>query len=283
MKKVLYRLQSYYKHQATEVEKPAIRYILDNPRDVTSMDIHTLAKLGYCSSATIVRICKKLGFSGFKEVKLAILNDLNFSEEIYRDKFKNSKDEDIVAIVKNVLNQNINAITNTFNLIDYEELSKIIKIIDNTKVIRLYGIGASYLVCKDFQQKLERINKLNVLYEDTHLQLISASNIESDELAFVISYSGKTREILEMAEMIKANGATLISITAYDHNKLMQLADYNLFVPKIEGLQRISAGSSRISQLSIIDIIYNTYIETVREKYMNNILETSKLLKKEED
>ena len=65
MKKVLYRLQSYYNNQATETEKSVLRYILDNTADVVSMDIYTLAKKGYCSPATIVRICKKNHFNGF--------------------------------------------------------------------------------------------------------------------------------------------------------------------------------------------------------------------------
>lgn len=283
MKKVLFRLQSYYKYQATDVEKPVIRYILDNPRDVTSMDIHSLAKIGYCSAPTIVRICQKNGFKGFKDVKLAIINDLTLNEEIFRDRYIEFEGNTINKIVQLVLNKNVNAITNTYNLVDFEELKKIIEKMKATQVIRLFGIGASFLVCKDFQQKLERINKFSVLYEDTHMQLINAKNIKSDELAFIISYSGQTQEILKMANIIKSNGATIIAITRYDHNKLMNLADHNLFVPSIEEIHRIGAGSSRISQFSIIDILYNIYIEDTKEKSTDNILETGKLLKKDEE
>ena len=282
MKKILFRLQSYYKYQATDIEKPVIRYILDNPRKVTTMDIHTLAKIGYCSAPTIVRICKKNGFEGFKDVKLAIMNELTFNEEIFRNKFIDFEGDDIHRTAQIVLNENVNAITNTYNLIDFIELNKIIEKIDEAKIIRLFGIGASYLVCKDFQQKLERINKYSILHEDTHMQFISASNIQKDEIAIVISYSGMTQEIVKMANMIKDNGANLISITRYDSNKLMNLADYKMFVPSIEGLQRISAGSSRISQLSLIDVIFNAYVDKMKLKYADNITKTGQLLDKEE-
>lgn len=86
MKKVIYRLQSYYDNQATEVEKPIIRYILDNPRDAVATDIHSLAKQGYCSAATIVRICKKNGFKGLRELKIALMEDINFNAELIREK-----------------------------------------------------------------------------------------------------------------------------------------------------------------------------------------------------
>lgn len=55
MKKVIYRLESYYTSQTTDVEKSVIKYILDNIREVTEMYIHTLAKKGYCSPATIIK------------------------------------------------------------------------------------------------------------------------------------------------------------------------------------------------------------------------------------
>src|SRR5574344_1425362 len=114
MKKILFRLQSYYKYQATDIEKPVIRYILDNPRKVTAMDIHTLAKIGYCSAPTIVRICQKNGFKGFKDVKLAIMNELTFNEEIFRKKFIDFEGDDIHKTAQVVLNENVNAITNTY-------------------------------------------------------------------------------------------------------------------------------------------------------------------------
>lgn len=123
---------------------------------------------------------------------------------------------------------------NTYNLVDYKQISKVVKLIDKSKVIRLYGLGASFLVAKDFQQKLERISKMTVLYEDTQLQLISSTNIQEDELAIVIFYSEQIKEVLEMAINIKLNNATLVSITKYFNNKLFNLSDFSLNVPNIE-------------------------------------------------
>ncbi|MFM1571887.1 hypothetical protein EQF93_01075 [Helcococcus ovis] len=73
MRELLYK-------SSDDVEKPVIKYILENIREITEMDIHTLAKKGYCSPVTIVRISKKIGFNGFKELKIALLNDINFND-----------------------------------------------------------------------------------------------------------------------------------------------------------------------------------------------------------
>lgn len=282
MKKVIYRLESYYTSQATDVEKTVIKYILDNIRETTEMDIHTLAKRGYCSPATIVRISKKIGFRGFKELKIALLNDINFNDELVRSNLSNLKSSDEESIVREIFNENIRSLNNTYNLIDYDQISKIVKLIDESKVIRLFGLGASFLVAKDFQQKLERINKLTVLYEDTHLQMINSMNISKNEVAIVISYSGQTHEILEMARNIKLNNGILISITKYSNNKLFSMSDYSLNVPNIEKNLRAAASSSRISQLIIIDILYNTYLEMYKDEFLKRIIKTNEMLGKEE-
>ncbi|EHR35490.1 MurR/RpiR family transcriptional regulator [Helcococcus kunzii] len=280
MKKVIYRLQTYYNNQATEVEKPVIRYILDNPREVISTDIHKLARLGFCSAATIVRICKKNGISGYKDLKLALMNELNFNDNLIKDSVKAKNATGAPEIVNEIFNENIKAINNTYNLIDYEVIDKVVNLMKKAKVIRLFAIGASYLVAKDLQQKFERINKFSVLYEDTHLQIVNSNNATKDDLAIIISYSGETKELTSMAKNIKSNGCKIVSITQYSNNKLMSMADYNLFVPQIEKSLRIGAGSSRISQLSVVDYLYHLYLEIEDKKYMEKIIQTNKLLQK---
>lgn len=281
MKKVIYRLQSYYDNQATEVEKPVIRYILDNPRETIESDIHSLAKKGFCSAATIIRICKKNGFSGYKTLKIALMSDINFNTELIRGNNtikKNEKDKQ--DIIHEIYEENIRAITNTYNLVDLNVIEQVIKKMKSANIIRLFAIGASYLVAKDIQHKLERINKTSLLYEDTHMQIVNSNNANVEDLAIIVSYSGETKEIVEMAKTIKSNGCKIVSLTQYSNNKLMSLADYNLFVPTIETAPRVGAGTSRLTQLTVVDFLYHSYLEIEDKKYMEKIIKTNDLLRK---
>lgn len=247
------------------------------------MDIHTMAKNCFCSPATIVRICKKNGFSGFKELKQALWNDINFSKQLMQANLTAPSDEKIPNIVAKVLNTNIIAIQNIYNLLDFDELGRIVELLLSVRYVYLYGIGASFLVAKDFQQKLERINKRTFLYEDIHLQLISSTNMEPGDMAIIVSYSGLTKEIIEIAKNVKMCGGKIIAITKYGTNKLSSMSDYNLFVPMLEKPLRVGASSSRVSQLSVVDIVYNTYISMEKDKSMEKILSTNKLLEKKEE
>ena len=279
MKKGLYRLEVYYKQSATESEKEVLRFLINQTREAVEMDIHTMAKKCFCSPATIVRICKKNGFSGFKELKQALWNDMNFSKQLMQVNLDAPSGEKIPNIVANVLNTNIMAIQNIYNLLDFDELDRIVALLLSQRYVYLYGIGASFLVAKDFQQKLERINKRTFLYEDIHLQLISSTNLEPGDVAIIVSYSGITKEIIEIAQNVKMCGGKIIAITKYGTNKLSSMSDFNLFVPMLEKPLRVGASSSRVSQLSVVD----TYISLEKDKSMEKILSTNKLLEKKED
>ena len=283
MKKGLYRLEAYYAQNATESEKEVLRFLIHQTKEAVETDIHTMAKKCYCSPATIVRICKKNGFSGFRELKQALANDISFSRQLVQGSLSADSDEKIPNIVARVLNANILAIQNVYNLLDFEELGSIIALLLSGRYVYLYGTGASFLVAKDFQQKLERIHKRTFLYEDIHLQLVSSTNLEKDDLAIIVSYSGMTKEIIEIAGNVKMCGGKIIAITRYGNNKLSSMSDYTLYVPALEKPLRAGAGSSRVPQLSVVDIIYNTCISMEKDKSMEKILSANKLLEKEEN
>ena len=283
MKKGLYRLEVYYKQSATESEKEVLRFLINQTREAVEMDIHTMAKKCFCSPATILMICKKNCFTCFLELKQALCNYMNFSKQLMQVNLDAPSGEKIPNIVANVLNTNIMAIQNIYNLLDFDELDRIVALLLSQRYVYLYGIGASFLVAKDFQQKLERINKRTFLYEDIHLQLISSTNLEPGDVAIIVSYSGITKEIIEIAQNVKMCGGKIIAITKYGTNKLSSMSDFNLFVPMLEKPLRVGASSSRVSQLSVVDIVYNTYISLEKDKSMEKILSTNKLLEKKED
>lgn len=174
--KGLYRLEAYYKQGATESEKEVLRFLINRTGEAIETDIHTMAPKCFCSLATIVRICKKNGFLGLKELKQALQNDINFSRQLMQVTLAAPSDEKLQTIV------------------------------------------ASFLVAKDFQQKFERVNKRTFLYEDIHLQLVSSTNLEPGDTAIIVSYSGMTKEIIEIARNIKLCGGKIIAITRYGTN-----------------------------------------------------------------
>ena len=117
-------------------------------------------------------------------------------------------------------------------------------------------MGASFCTAKDAYLKFLRANKLCVLNEDWHSQLLQARNATAEDVAIVLSYSGATVEMIECMKALKDNGTPTIAITRFLKSPVSDLADEKLYTASNEALFRTGAMASRISQLNIIDILY---------------------------
>ena len=244
----------------TDVDKKIADYINANKELISKLSVGELSKNANVSSASIVRFSRKLGYSGFGELKIEITKDITLKSKDYSYIVKDS-DVGINNIINNITNKTIEAITDTTKLNELEVIEKSIEEIINAKTVYIFGVGGSALVALDLQQKLLRINKPTITFLDSHTQLMVSSNLDKDDIAIGISYSGKSKEVIKSIENAKSKGAKCISITKYGENDLNKICDINLFVPNIENKLREGAISSRIAMLTLIDIMYISIIQ----------------------
>lgn len=274
MKSVLVRLQEYGT-KASGAEKGVVRFLAEKPEEAVTCSIHQLAERTFTSSSTIIRLCRKMGFEGYKELHKSLLYELAVRKESSRQREKEIKREDSLEdIVNKVTYKNIVSLEDTKKLLDLEVLKRCVELLDRSGNVCLFGMGSSLLVAKDAHLKLLRVNKNCSLSDDWHAQLLQARNMTCQDLAIIISYSGLTVEMMTCAEAVKANGAPIITITRFEDTPLSRIADYNLSVAATELIFRSGAMSSRISQLNLIDILYTAYINTRYEESMTQFNKT---------
>lgn len=60
----------------TDAEKQVVDYLLDHLEELALLSINDLAKLSFTSNATIIRVCHKVGVQGYRQLKLALLKEL---------------------------------------------------------------------------------------------------------------------------------------------------------------------------------------------------------------
>lgn len=260
MKNVIVRLNEYVTH-ASGAEKGIIEFILHDPKIMVGMTIHECAKRSYTSPSSVVRLCRKLGFEGFKEFHQSLVYELALLDSDLKEKGKEITYQDSLHdIIEKVTSKNILSLDNTAKLMDDTTLQACVQQMMSCRSICLFGMGASLLVAKDAYLKFLRINKPCIINDDWHAQLLQARNMVSEDLAIAISYSGMTKEVIECIKAAKDKGAKVIAITRFEDNPLAKLADYNLSVSATEFIFRSGAMSSRIAQLNIIDILYAAYV-----------------------
>ena len=210
MKNVLLRLREY-KETLTSTETAIAEYIEENSSLASKLTVRELAEKTFASPSTIVRLCRKLGFEGYNDfqkelmVDLAIVKDGNENHS----EFSFDKNEDVNSIIQKIQSNSINIIQDSIKLLDDASIIEVADRLYEARNVLLFGIGASYYVSRDLYLKLLRLNKPTVSNEDYHSMLLASMNSSKDDLAFVFSYSGNTKEMIKCMEHLKENGTTI--------------------------------------------------------------------------
>lgn len=245
------------KESLTPAEKKVAEYVLAYPDEVPRYSVNKLAMKSKTSDASVIRLCKTLGYDGYRQFIVSISGELasrnTDSSEEYTDI---QPGDNINLIIKNVSYNNSKSIEDTLMVIDNESIKKSVKLLSTAKRINFYGIGASGIVCMDAYQKFMRINKVCNAYTDAHSQLTSASMMTKGDVAVIVSNTGTTVEIVDTVKLVKETGATIIAITKYGKNFLASNSDIVLYFSTPETTIRSGAMGSRIAMLNIIDILF---------------------------
>lgn len=100
----------------TKSEIEVINFIKENPNLVLNMTIGELANQTFSSNTTIIRICKKLGFNGFRDFKIEYLRNieslkyLNNETDFTLPFQENEPTWQIINSISNVYKDSINLI-----------------------------------------------------------------------------------------------------------------------------------------------------------------------------
>ena len=262
-----------YRPLASSAERNIVNFLLEHPRGAVGVSAHRLAELTYTSPSTVVRLSRKLGFTGYKELQQALLYELAVA-----DKSRNIVSEGVMStdstqdIIDKITARNASTLALTRDGLDPAAIDRTVELIHTAPRISLYGIGASLMVAHDLQLKLLRLDIPADLIDDLHSQLVYAKNERPGDLAIVISYSGMTEDILRCARAAKANGATIVSITRGSFSSpLVKMSDVVLGVAATELVLRSGAMSSRIAQLNVVDVLFTAYVSRNYEKSMEHL------------
>lgn len=261
MKSVIVRMQEY-EANASNTEKGIIHYLLSHPDEVAGCSIRRLSEKTFSSASTIIRLCRKTGFDGYKELQRSLLYELAIRKEnnVWQ-KQEIGQQDSLEEIINKVIYKNIASLEDTRKLVDMENLKRCVDLLEQAETVRLFGIGSSLLIARDMYLKMLRVNKSCYICDDWHAQFLHAKNMTAKDLALIISYSGMTEEMITCAREAKSHGAPIIVISRFEESPLVRLANYNLPVAATELIFRSGAMSSRISQLAVVDILYTAYVQ----------------------
>ena len=259
-----------YNDSYTATEKLIAEYILEN--DILQDSAQALGEKTNTSAAAIIRFSKKIGFKGFSDLKMNLAQSTK--EEKQEVDLIFEPEDNISTLVEKGCRLNMNTVLKTYQLINIDTLEESIDLLNNASTIYLFGVGGSSVIGLDIYQKLMRIGKKVIYNADLHVQMTFAQSMDQNDAALIISYSGSTTGLVDVARVLHEKQIPVISITQINSNPISKLSTYSLKVPSEEKALRIGAVSSRISSFVITDLLYYGVFKKNFEEHKKNLIDS---------
>ncbi|WP_164215273.1 MurR/RpiR family transcriptional regulator [Virgibacillus sp. YIM 98842] len=238
-------LMEQHKNKFTKSELKLYNFITENFENIVYQSLTEMAIACHVGEATVLRFCRKLGYKGYQEFKLALARELSIRE-------KHGNDGTYIDKVRNNM---IQAVDDTYKLVDDDHLQMAIDKIHDAQSVVVYGVSSSGIAGLDMQNRLMRIGMNIETITDSHNQVIRSNSTNRETVIIAISLTGSTKDIVDAVKTAKSNGAAVIAITNYMESPLTSYADIVLLTSAKENPLDSGSLVSKISQLFVIDLL----------------------------
>ncbi|MFI3252130.1 MAG: MurR/RpiR family transcriptional regulator [bacterium] len=200
------------KFKLNDTDNIIIDYVKENSKEIVNMSIHQLSKDLFLSPNTIMRFCKKIGYSGFAEMKFSL----------------NKTQDESKTIVNKVLERLPSSVIRTIDIIDEEVLIHFVNKIVKANKILFVGVGDSSFQCELIGRSLKFVGINTEFYGHIHDMEYVASKLTPEDLVIFISGRGANERLLKIAKGLNKKGVPALAITKYGTNPLSELCDEQL-------------------------------------------------------
>ncbi len=234
-----------------KTEKKIAQNILADPEAATQKTIAVLAKNCGVSEPSINRFCKRFNTAGFPDFKLKLAKAA--VRGVWETLHPVQPEDDAGKYTSKIINNTIANLMAVKQSVNYEQVQLAVEALICAKRIFIVGLGASSAMARDAECKLYQSGLLACYPVDLIMQRMAASNYKVGDLFFLISQTGETKEIIEIAELAKLNNAPVIGL-APEMSRLAELATLKLQIVKIDSPDRYSC-SSQTSYQVMLDVL----------------------------
>ena len=241
-------------------EQRVAKLLLSDARAFANLPVSELAERSHVSKPTVVRFCRSVGYDGLADFKRKLAGSVNEGVPfVHRSVDEDDKPADlIVKVVDNAVAALLHYRNDAAGHAFERAINALAEAGRTDKRIEFYGVGNSGIVAEDAQHKFFRLGINTATCSDGHVQLMSATMLEPGDCVVIISNSGRSRDLLDAAEIARKKGATIIIITA-SSSPLALVAQTPgqilLAVDHPEDYDHYSPMVSRLLHLIVIDIL----------------------------
>ena len=257
-----------HKSAFSKSERKVAEVILANPQSAIHSSIATLAKMSDVSEPTVNRFCRRLDTKGFPDFKLHLAQSLaNGTPYVNRHVDENDGPDEYTT---KIFESTMASLEVARQSVCVNTVNRVVDLLTQAQRISFFGLGASASVAHDALNKFFRFNVPVVYFEDILMQRMSCMNCGSGDVVVLISHTGRTKSLVEIAQIAKNNDATVVGITSAN-SPLAQECTFVLSLEVPEDTDMYMPMASRIAQLTLIDVLATGFTLRRGNKFRENL------------
>ncbi|MFF4764372.1 MurR/RpiR family transcriptional regulator [Streptomyces sp. NPDC001292] len=241
-------------------EQAIAEVVLEDPAGIVQLSISQVARRAKVSDTSVTRFCRRLGLTGYPELRLALAAAVQYARSGWRLRVGMrgdiEPDDTAAEVIVKMAHADAGAIQDSVEQLDAAALDAASRLLARARRIEVYGVGSSGLVAADMEYKLQHLGLPCSAFSDVHRALMNAAHLRPGDVAVGISHSGRTQETLDPLREAALRGATTLAFTNDSGSPITALADLVLCSAGREAPFRSGATVSRISQLFVVDCLY---------------------------
>lgn len=250
--------------------------LLANPQLVLNSTVAETAELAKVSQPTVIRFCVAIGCEGFQDLKLRLAQSLAFGVPATHSAILES--DDVGQLSTKIFDYTMTSLDWARNHLDIAALSAAVDLIVDANRLEFFGFGASAIVAQDAQQKFPLFGIPCGAQTDSHQQLMVATMMKPGDVAVCISNTGETRSIVELARLVREQGAKVIAITGNSDGPLINYSEVVLMVETLENTNLYTPTISRIASLVVVDILSTAVVLRLGKAHNERLVRMKRLL-----
>ena len=253
---VFTRINREYYH-LTGAERKIADHIMLQRQDCQFMSISELAEAAEVAEATVSRFCRRLGYKGYSAFKLAVAGSSAGSQSASPLYSEVAAEDEVGEMCRKICAADVEAVTQTMAALDPAAVAAAADMVLEAERVLCMGLGGSMILAREAAHLFSTAMPNFYAVDDSHFQAIRCAMLTPGDLVIYFSYSGATRDLVDVMKIARDRGAGTILITRFPKSPGAALADVVLECVAKEGPFQMGSVAARMGQLYLTDVLFN--------------------------
>jgi len=246
--------REYY--QLTGAERKIADHIMLRRQECQFMSISELAEAAKVAEATVSRFCRRLGYRGYSAFKLAVAGSDAGPRSVGPLYGEIQAEDDVGEICRKLCAVDVDAVTETLAILEPALVTAAVDLLRSADRVFCMGLGGSMILAQAAAHLFSTALPNFYAVDDTHYQAIRAAMLTHRDAVIYFSYSGSSRDMVDLLKTARERGAARVLITHFPQSPGAALADIVLECGAKEGPLQMGSVAGCMAQLYLTDVLF---------------------------